>query len=295
MNSDTIYTVLKMENGINNPIDKIKVDINSTLGDFIEVTKIYMIQVYSLYYTYIYYSFDDIRNIITVHCSHKPMEQYEENKNIIIKELIGERDVDDYEFIIKFTPDRVECCVCYEDHSKTKFYHCDHSICEKCYDQWNTRNVTCPMCRGRSLVAINNNNDGGEGEEGDIVNYTNTDTDTDTGTDTDTDTGTDTDTDTDDDMPALIENEAYDIAYGVPDSILHGVFDSMENEGYTNNNNVNTTEETENEPEQEPLPSPEPNDVLYNDGGDINVYTQQGYALMEDIRQGLRTQLHLMR
>ena len=166
MNLEIVYTVLKLENEKNNPIDKIKVDLDSMLSEFIEVTKSYLIQVHKLDYTYIYYSFNDSANIITVHCSHTPMEQYDV-QHVLVKELFGERDLEDYDFIIKFNSDTFECCVCYEDHSKTKFYQCAHSICTSCYDQWHARNPTCPSCRRPSLVAINN--DGGEEESADDI------------------------------------------------------------------------------------------------------------------------------
>ena len=165
-NSEIVYTVLKLDNEINNPIDKIKINLDTMLSEFIEVTKSYIIQVHQLDYTYIYYSFNDSANIITVHCSHTPMEQYDV-QHVLVKELFGDRDLEDYDFIIKFNSDTLECGVCYEDHSKTKFYQCAHSICASCYDQWHARNSTCPTCRQPSLVAINN--DGGEEESADDI------------------------------------------------------------------------------------------------------------------------------
>ena len=40
-----------------------------------------------------------------------------------------------------------ECPVCYEKHETNLQYHCDHSVCQKCFDVWKNRANTCPCCR----------------------------------------------------------------------------------------------------------------------------------------------------
>ena len=40
------------------------------------------------------------------------------------------------------------CPVCYEDFKNMKSrYNCEHKLCKTCFDDWNTRNFTCPCCR----------------------------------------------------------------------------------------------------------------------------------------------------
>ena len=42
----------------------------------------------------------------------------------------------------------IECPCCYEKFSSvTKFYNCDHIICNKCFNTWNLRSDSCPCCR----------------------------------------------------------------------------------------------------------------------------------------------------
>lgn len=41
-----------------------------------------------------------------------------------------------------------ECPCCYElFNNNVKYYNCNHSICSNCFNDWNTRCATCPLCR----------------------------------------------------------------------------------------------------------------------------------------------------
>jgi len=41
-----------------------------------------------------------------------------------------------------------ECPCCYElFNNDVKYYNCNHSICSNCFNDWNTRSSTCPLCR----------------------------------------------------------------------------------------------------------------------------------------------------
>lgn len=41
-----------------------------------------------------------------------------------------------------------ECPCCYElFNNNVKYYKCNHSICSNCFNDWNTRCATCPLCR----------------------------------------------------------------------------------------------------------------------------------------------------
>lgn len=41
-----------------------------------------------------------------------------------------------------------ECPCCYEIfNNNVKYYNCSHSICSNCFNDWNARRPTCPLCR----------------------------------------------------------------------------------------------------------------------------------------------------
>ncbi|KAF3973171.1 hypothetical protein ACB098_03G131200 [Castanea mollissima] len=47
-----------------------------------------------------------------------------------------------------------ECGICLEPCTKMVLPNCCHSMCIKCYRNWNTRSESCPFCRG-SLKRVN--------------------------------------------------------------------------------------------------------------------------------------------
>ncbi|XP_074562670.1 E3 ubiquitin-protein ligase AIRP2-like isoform X2 [Curcuma longa] len=47
-----------------------------------------------------------------------------------------------------------ECGICLEMNSKLVLPNCSHSMCLKCYREWNTRSKSCPFCRD-SLREVN--------------------------------------------------------------------------------------------------------------------------------------------
>ncbi|KAK7339869.1 hypothetical protein VNO77_20555 [Canavalia gladiata] len=47
-----------------------------------------------------------------------------------------------------------ECGICMEMNSKVVLPNCKHSMCMKCYEDWNARSQSCPFCRD-SLESVN--------------------------------------------------------------------------------------------------------------------------------------------
>lgn len=47
-----------------------------------------------------------------------------------------------------------ECGICMEACTKIVLPNCGHSMCIRCYNDWNTRSRSCPFCRG-SLKQVN--------------------------------------------------------------------------------------------------------------------------------------------
>ncbi|KAG6523736.1 hypothetical protein ZIOFF_013613 [Zingiber officinale] len=83
------------------------------------------------------------------------------------KEIVGMKRMEDWE---KFSDDDLdredECGICLEVCSKMVLPSCSHSMCLKCYRDWNVRSQSCPFCRGslkrvrsRDLWVLTNNED----------------------------------------------------------------------------------------------------------------------------------------
>ncbi|KAG6527576.1 hypothetical protein ZIOFF_009687 [Zingiber officinale] len=83
------------------------------------------------------------------------------------KEIVGMKRMEEWE---KFSDDDLdredECGICLEVCSKMVLPSCSHSMCLKCYRDWNVRSQSCPFCRGslkrvrsRDLWVLTNNED----------------------------------------------------------------------------------------------------------------------------------------
>ncbi|KMT07642.1 hypothetical protein BVRB_6g147670 [Beta vulgaris subsp. vulgaris] len=83
------------------------------------------------------------------------IELEESNKKTRISDILSRKSIDEKRKLLDKDLERDdECGICMEPDTKMVLPTCGHSLCIRCFHDWNARSRSCPFCR-RSLKRVN--------------------------------------------------------------------------------------------------------------------------------------------